>query len=84
MPDQMTITPVCRSAQIFIGAKGDTRAAHVSHPGQPTPADIVHIDERLIHDIVKRSTGCACLSGTIDAIWEKNFDQVMHVQLGGR
>lgn len=36
----------------------------------------------LVNDVIKRLAGCSCLSGTIDVIWEKNFDQVLNVRLG--
>jgi hypothetical protein len=71
-----------RHAQIFIGEKGQNRAVRVSHPGQLTPAEIAHIDKVLINDVIKGLTGCACLSGTIDVIWERNFEKVLDVQMG--
>ena len=71
-----------RGAQIFIGEKGADRAVRVSHPGKLTPREIDKINEVLINDVIKGLTGCACLSGTIDVIWERNFDRVLNVQLG--
>lgn len=71
-----------RNAQIFIGTKGDHRAVRVSHPGKLTPQEISRVNEVLINDVIKGLTGCACLSGTIDVIWERNFDRVLDVQLG--
>jgi hypothetical protein len=71
-----------RSAQISIGAKGDLRAVRVSHPGKLSPDEIARIDKVLINDVIKDLTGCACLSGTIDVIWEKQFDRILDVQLG--
>lgn len=55
----------------------------MSHPGQLTPDEIAHIDKVLINDVIKGLTGCSCLSGTIDVIWEKQFERVLDVQLGG-
>ena len=71
-----------RHAQIFVGEKGQNRAVRVSHPGKLTPDEIVRIDKVLINDVIKGLTGCACLSGTIDVIWERNFETVLDVQLG--
>lgn len=71
-----------RMAQISLGAKGDHRAVRVAHPGKLTPDEIARIDKVLINDVIKDLTGCACLSGTIDVIWEKEFDRVLDVQLG--
>lgn len=71
-----------RQAQIYLGTKGESRAVRVSHPGKLTPDEIARIDKVLINDVIKRLTGCACLSGTIEVIWEKQFDQVLEVELG--
>jgi hypothetical protein len=68
-----------RQARILVGEKD--RAIRVFHPGQLTPADLAKINERLV-DVVKGLTGCACLSGTIDVIWERDFERVLDVQLG--
>ncbi len=71
-----------RSAKISIGTKADGRAVRVSHPGRLTPDDIARIDKILINDVIKDLTGCTCLSGTIDVIWETEFDKVIDVKLG--
>jgi hypothetical protein len=68
-----------RRAQIFVGDKN--RNIRVFHPGLLTRDDIERIDVKVI-DVVKELTGCSCLSGTIDVIWERNFDRVLDVQLG--
>ncbi|HEU4967572.1 hypothetical protein [Sphingomonas sp.] len=75
-------TTRARTAHISIGAKGDLRAVRVSHPGKLTPDEIARIDKVLVNDVIKDLTGCACLSGTIDVIWEKQFDRILDVQLG--
>lgn len=72
-----------RAATISLGAKGEARTVRVSHPGKLTPDEIRRIDDVLVNKVIKGLTGCACLSGTIDVIWERNFDQVLDVQLGG-
>jgi hypothetical protein len=71
-----------RVAKIFVGAKGDNRAIRVSHPGQLQPGEIARIDSQLVQ-IIEGLTGCACLSGTIDVIWEKRFEKILNVQLDG-
>ena len=72
-----------RQAQIFLGAKGDARTVRVSHPGRLTPDEIARIDKVLINDVIKKLTGCACLSGTIEVLWEQQFDKVLDVPLQG-
>jgi hypothetical protein len=71
-----------RQAQIFLGKKGENRTVRVSHPGKLRPDEIRAIDDVLINKVIKDLTGCACLSGTIDVIWERNFDKVLDVELG--
>jgi hypothetical protein len=71
-----------RGAQIFVGERGDNRAVRVAHPGRLTPEDIQAIDNVLIKDVIEDLTGCACLSGTIEVIWEQQFDTVIEVELG--
>ena len=70
-----------RKAQIFMGKKDEKRTVHVMHPGGLSPDEIERIDRVLINEVIRDLTGCACLSGTIDVIWEKNFDRVLDVQL---
>ena len=77
-----TKTAAVRMASISLGAKGETRAVRVSHPGKLTPGEIAALDKVLVNDVIKRLTGGAGLSGTIDVIWERNFDKVLDVQLG--
>jgi hypothetical protein len=72
-----------RQAQIFLDKKGSARAVRVSHPGRLTPEEIRRIDEVLVNKVIKDLTGCSCLSGTIDVLWEKSFDKVLEVNLGG-
>ncbi len=72
-----------RMAQIYVGQKGQNRTVRVSHPGQLMPEEIARIDKILINEVIKDLTGCACLSGTIDVIWERSFDKVLDVRLGG-
>jgi len=69
-----------RQAKILIGDK--TRTVHVLHPGKLTPDDINRINEKLINDVIKNLTGCACLSGIIDVLWERDYERVLDVGLG--
>ena len=71
-----------RMARILVAEKGSNRAVRVFHPGQLTPEDLRRIDDVLVNNVIKDLTGCACLSGVIDVIWEREFEQVLDVQLG--
>jgi hypothetical protein len=71
-----------RLARILVGEKDSKRAVRVFHPGKLTAEDMQRIDKVLVNDVIKDLTGCACLSGIIDVIWERDFDKVLDVQLG--
>jgi len=71
-----------RQARILVAEKGSNRAVRVFHPGKLTPDDMRKIDEVLVNKVIKDLTGCACLSGIIDVIWERDFEKVLDVQLG--
>jgi hypothetical protein len=81
MPTTATATTV-RAARIMVGEKGANRAVRVLHPGRLTADDMLRINKILVEDVIKGLTGCACLSGVIDVIWEKEFDHVLDVKLG--
>jgi hypothetical protein len=71
-----------RQAAILVGEKGTARSVRVLHPGRLTLDDMRRINDVLVNDVIKDLTGCSCLSGTIDVIWERDFDRVLDVQLG--
>lgn len=71
-----------RSARILLDKKGSTRAVRVLHPGKLTPDDMLRIDKILVNDVIKGLTGCSCLSGIIDVLWERDFERVIEVELG--
>jgi hypothetical protein len=71
-----------RQARILVAEKGSNRAVRVLHPGKLTSDDMKRIDEVLVNKVIKGLTCCACLSGVIDVIWEREFEQVLDVQLG--
>ena len=70
-----------RQASIQFGHKGDMRAVRVMHPGKLTAGDVAAINKHLVEKVIFDLTGCSCLSGTIDVIWERNFDRVINVAL---
>jgi hypothetical protein len=79
---QEAVTSRGRRANILFAEKGSSRAVRVFHPGKLTPEDIRRIDDLLINKVIFDLTGCSCLSGTIDVIWERDFERVLEVELG--
>jgi hypothetical protein len=78
----MAAETAARKARILVAEKDSNRAVRVLHPGKLTSDDMKRIDEVLVNRVIKGLTGCACLSGVIDVIWERDFEQVLDVQLG--
>ena len=76
------VKALTRVAQILVAEKGSSRAVRVFHPGLLTPEDMRRIDDVLVNTVIKDLTGCACLSGVIDVIFERDFERVLDVQLG--
>jgi hypothetical protein len=76
-------TSKTRQATISFGKKGDGRVVRVSHPGRLSPEEIKRIDDVLVNKVIKELTGCSCLSGTHDVIWERDYERLLDVQLGG-
>jgi hypothetical protein len=74
-------TEPARQARIQFGTKGDNRAVRVLHPGRLTAKDVASINKRLVDKVIFDLTGCSCLSGTIDVIWELEFENVIRVNL---
>ena len=70
-----------RTAEIHYGVKGDKRAVIVNHPGRLTPKDVASINKQLVDKVIHDLTGCSCMSGTIDVIWQTNFEHVIRVYL---
>lgn len=71
-----------RRAQISVGLKGQSQTVRVAYSGQLSAREITRINDTLINSVIKDLTGCACLSGIIDVIYEPIFDRVIDVQLG--
>jgi|SoiMethySBSTD1v2_1073268.scaffolds.fasta_scaffold1557636_2 hypothetical protein len=71
-----------RQASILVGEKDAKRAVRVLHPGKLTIEDMRRINDVLVNDVIKDLTGCACLSGIIEVIWERDFERVLDVELG--
>ncbi len=82
MPERALTSRTARRANILVAEKGTRRAVRVFHPGRLTPDDIRRIDDILINKVIFDLTGCSCLSGTIDVIWELEFERVLEVDLG--
>ena len=47
------------------------------------PADkFLRLNQEIIDKVIKTHTGCSCLSGTINVLFESNWEAPMQVHLG--
>lgn len=68
------------SAHIFVSGRGENAIVRVAAPGKLGPAQLEKINKVLVEDVIKGLTGCACLSGVIDVIFDKGFEKSINVQ----
>ncbi|MBC7521954.1 MAG: hypothetical protein H7268_12785 [Sandarakinorhabdus sp.] len=68
------------SAHIFVSGKGENSVVRVLAPGKLNAGQIEKINKVLIEDVIKGITGCACLSGVIDVIFDRGFEKSINVQ----
>ena len=67
------------SAHIFVSGKGENSVVRVLAPGKLNAGQIEKINKVLIEDVIKGITGCACLSGVIDVIFDRGFEKSINV-----
>ncbi len=68
------------SAHIFVSGRGENSVVRVLAPGKLSAGQIEKINKVLIEDVIKGITGCACLSGVIDVIFDRGFEKSINVQ----
>lgn len=68
------------SAHIFVSGRGENTIVRVLAPGKLSGGQIEKINKVLIEDVIKGITGCACLSGVIDVIFDRGFEKSINVQ----
>lgn len=68
------------SAHIFVSGRGENSVVRVLAPGKLSAGQIDKINKVLIEDVIKGITGCACLSGVIDVIFDRGFEKSINVQ----
>ena len=68
------------SAHIYISGKGENAIVRVAASSRVNGDQLTRINEVLVNDVIKGLTGCACLSGVIDVIFDHGFEKAIHVQ----
>jgi hypothetical protein len=80
MASKVTAVAARQSAHIFVSGRGENAIVRVAAPGKLGPEQLEKINKVLVEDVIKGLTGCACLSGVIDVIFDKGFEKSINVQ----
>ena len=67
-------------AHIFVSGRGESSVVRVVAPGKLSAGQLDKINKVLVEDVIKGITGCACLSGVIDVIFERGFEKSINRQ----
>jgi hypothetical protein len=70
-----------RAAHLKLTSGADGHVLTASVPGDVTEGDFNHLG-RSILGLIKRQTGCNCLSGRIKVVLQEDFSEVVRVDLG--
>ena len=71
-----------RTARLHLNDKVNPTMLRVQLPHKISREELsTLINESIVNDIVKRHTGCTCLSGTINVLIESVFEQAVEVNL---
>jgi len=72
-----------RIAQLSLVKGLDASVLKVSTPGDFVDKDFQIVSKSIL-ELIRKHTGCNCLSGRIKVVIEDNFDEVIRVDLGQR
>ena len=67
-------------AHIFVTGRGENSVVRVHAPGKISGDQFRKINDVLVNDVIKGLTGCPCMSGIIDVIFDKGFEKSINVQ----
>jgi hypothetical protein len=70
-----------RTATLQLNDTAHPTLVRVSLPTRITQPELTHLTEHIVQTIVRPHTGCACLSGTINVLFESVFQQAIDVNV---
>jgi|GEM_PF-6213517 len=59
-----------RSATLRLNSKDKPTLLRVELPTKITRAELAKLTDRIVEDVIKKHTGCTCLSGTIAVVFD--------------
>ena len=61
-----------RSATLRLNSKDHPTLLRVALPPKITKPELSKLTDHIVEDIIRRHTGCTCLSGTIAVVFDNN------------
>jgi hypothetical protein len=59
-----------RSATLRLNSQDKPTLLRVALPPKITKAELANLNDHIVDDIIRRHTGCTCLSGTIAVVFD--------------
>jgi hypothetical protein len=61
-----------RSATLRLNSQDKPTLLRVALPPKITKEELAKLNDHIVNDIIRRHTGCTCLSGTIAVVFDNN------------
>jgi hypothetical protein len=70
-----------RHATLQLNNKEKPTVLRVSLPTKITEPELAHLTKHIVDSIIRPHTGCTCLSGTINVMFESVFQEAVQVEV---
>lgn len=71
-----------RSATLRLNSQEKPTLLRVTLPPKITKDELAKLNDRIVDDVIRKHTGCTCLSGTIAVVFDNNeLQNAVTVQL---
>lgn len=70
-----------RRATLRLNNKEKPTVLRVTLPHRITGPELTKLNEHIVAEIIRPHTGCTCLSGTINVLFESQYQEAMQVEL---
>jgi hypothetical protein len=73
--------PASRHARLELSNVGSRQVLTVAVPRDVNVSELGKLNTVIVDRVIKDLTGCACLSGVIDVLYQGHFERVINVDL---
>jgi hypothetical protein len=73
--------PAVRHARLELTNLGAKQVLTVALPRDVNARELASVNTVIVDKVIKDLTGCACLSGIIDVLYQGHFEKVINVDL---